>query len=204
MEKKKKRKIMRIAGIAMIVFSVAVLSFYAYRKISREMYLRKLLKNNINFEVPRLDIKVPVLEGTDSKKLQVSAGHFEGTGELGKGNYCICGHNSTIYAEIFNDLDRIKLGDEMYLIDIDENRTKYTYIVTEYRTVEPSETWVLDDFGDNRLTVISCTDDGKLRQVVVGILKEDLQESTSQPYGVTTEADIKFYTDITDTEEKTG
>ena len=38
MEKKKKRKIMRIAGIVMIVFSIAVLSFYAYRKISREMY----------------------------------------------------------------------------------------------------------------------------------------------------------------------
>ena len=73
MEKKKKRKIMRIAGIVMIVFSIAVLSFYAYRKISREMYLRRLLKDNINFEVPRLDIKVPVLEGTDSKKLQVSA-----------------------------------------------------------------------------------------------------------------------------------
>lgn len=181
MEKKKKRKIMRIAGIVMIVFSIAVLSFYAYRKISREMYLRRLLKDNINFEVPRLDIKVPVLEGTDSKKLQVSAGHFEGTGGLGKGNYCICGHNSTIYAEIFNDLDRIKIGDEMNLIDIDEKRTRYTYIVTEYRTVKPDETWVLDDFGDNRLTVISCTDDGKLRQVVVGILKEDLQESTSQP-----------------------
>jgi sortase A len=31
---------------------------------------------------------------------------------------------------------------------------------------------VLNDYGDDRLTVISCTDDGTQRQVVVGILKE--------------------------------
>ncbi|MBP5361498.1 MAG: sortase [Ruminococcus sp.] len=92
--------------------------------------------------------------------------------ERGKGNFCICGHNSTIYAEIFNDLDQIQIGDEMYLVDNDANRTKYLYIVTEYKTVEPNQVEVLNDYGDNRLTVISCTDDGKQRQVVVGILKE--------------------------------
>ena len=67
----------------------------------------------------------------------------------------------------------------MYLVDIDDKHTKYAYIVTEYRTVEPSETWVLNDFGDNRLTVISCTDDGKQRQVVVGTLKADMDKKTS-------------------------
>lgn len=182
MEKKQKRnKPMFVLGIIMIVISVGVLSFYGYRKISREIYLRRLLKENINFEIPSLDIKVPVLEGTDNKALQVSAGHFEGTGALGKGNYCIAGHNSTIYAEIFNDLDQIKIGDEMYLVDINKNRTRYKYVVTEYKTVEPSDTWVLNDFGDDRLTVISCTDDGKQRQVVVGILKNDIQiETTSE------------------------
>ena len=152
----------------MIVCGVGILSLFAYRKISRELYLRKLLKENIVFEIPRLDIKVPVLEGTDQKALQVSAGHFEGTGALGKGNYCIAGHNSTIYAEIFNDLDEIKTGDEMYLVDNDSAHTTYKYIVTEYRIVESDETWVLIDFGDDRITVISCTDDGKQRQVVVG------------------------------------
>lgn len=176
MEKKRKRnKPMFVIGIIMIVFGVGALSFYGYRKISRELYLRKLLNNNINFEIPRLDIKVPVLEGTDDKALQVSAGHFEGTGALGKGNYCIAGHNSTIYAEIFNDLDEIETGDEMFLVDTDENRTRYRYVVTDYKTVEPSDTWVLNDFGDNRLTVISCTDDGTQRQVVVGILKNQTQ-----------------------------
>ena len=167
-----KKKVLRIIGIIMMICGVSILSLFAYRKISREIYLHKLLDENINFEIPRLNIRVPVLEGTDSKALQVSAGHFEGTGALGKGNYCIAGHNSTIYAEIFNDLDQIQIGDEMYLVDNDANRTKYLYIVTEYKTVEPNQTDVLNDYGDNRLTVISCTDDGTQRQVVVGILKE--------------------------------
>ena len=30
--------------------------------------------------------------------------------------------------------------------------------------------WVLDDFGDDRITLITCTDDGTQRQVVVGLL----------------------------------
>ena len=166
------KKIIRITGICMIVFGFAVVGLYAYRKISREIYLRHLLEDNINFEVPSLNIKVPVLEGTGKKALQVSAGHFEGTGELGKGNYCIAGHNSTIYAEIFNDLDQIKMGDEMYLVDNDENRTRYCYIVTDYTIVDPDDVEVLKDKGDDRLTVISCTDDGTQRQVVTAMLKK--------------------------------
>jgi sortase A len=162
----------------MIICGVSVLSLFAYKKISRELYLRKLLKESIVFEIPRLDIKVPVLEGTDSESLQVSAGHFEGTGSPGKGNYCIAGHNSTIYAEIFNDIDRIQIGDEMYLFDNDEKRTQYTYIVTEYNIVSPDTVEVLDDYGDDRLTVISCTDDGENRQVIVGILKDDMNENS--------------------------
>lgn len=166
-----RKKIVRITGIIMILLGAAVLALFAYKKISRELHLRKLLDENIVFEIPRLNIRVPVLEGTDSKALQVSAGHFPGTGALGEGNYCIAGHNSTIYAEIFNDLDQIQIGDEMYLIDNDENRTRYTYIVTEYQIVDPSSVEVLEDYGDNRLTVISCTDDGENRQVVTGILE---------------------------------
>ena len=46
------------------------------------------------------------------------------------------------------------------------------YIVNEYNIVDPHSVEVLRDYGDNRLTVISCTDDGEYRQVVVGILKE--------------------------------
>lgn len=165
----KKRHVLRIIGIIMLVCGLSVVSVFSYKKISRELYMRKLLRENIIFEIPELGIKVPVLEGTDNEKLAVAAGHFPGTGELGKGNYCIAGHNSTIYAEIFNDLDQIKIGDELYLINADSNRTPYKYIVTEYKVVDPHALEVLNDYGDDRVTIISCTDDGNFRQVVVGL-----------------------------------
>ncbi|MDE6664888.1 MAG: sortase [Ruminococcus sp.] len=51
----------------------------------------------------------------------------------------------------------------------------YTYIVTENFIVEPDETWILNDFGDDRVTIVTCTDDGTQRQVVVGIKKNESQ-----------------------------
>ena len=51
-------------------------------------------------------------------------------------------------------------------------KTCYTDVVTENFIVEPDETWVLDDFGDDRVTIVTCTDDGTQRQIVVGQKKE--------------------------------
>ena len=59
----------------------------------------------------------------------------------------------------------------MDLMDTDAEKTCYTYVVAEYKVVDPEDVAVLDDYGDDRLTVISCTDDGTQRQVVVGMLK---------------------------------
>ena len=59
----------------------------------------------------------------------------------------------------------------MYLIDNDKQRTKQTYTVTKNFIVKPNETWVLDDFGDDRITIVTCTDDGTQRQIVVGELQ---------------------------------
>lgn len=101
----------------------------------------------------------------------IAAGHFEGTGSVGSGNYCIAGHNSTIYAEVFNTLSDVKINDTIYLTDNDEKRTRLTYIVSEIKIVEPEDTWILHDYGDIRITIVTCTDDGSQRQVIIGKLK---------------------------------
>jgi len=43
-------------------------------------------------------------------------------------------------------------------------------VVSLSKIVDPDAVWVLDDFGDDRITIITCTDDGTQRQVVVGLL----------------------------------
>lgn len=171
--KTKKKKILFITGFIAMLLGISVLGVFGWKRISREIEKQRLLNECVVFEIPDLDIKAPVMDGTEHEVLSKAAGHFPGTGAVGSGNYCIAGHNSTIYAEIFNEMKNIEIGMKMYLIDNDEQRTKYTYTVTKNFIVEPSETWVLDDFGDDRITIVTCTDDGTQRQIVVGVMKND-------------------------------
>lgn len=168
----KSRKCLFSAGIIIFTIGFIVLSVFFYKRISRELYKQKLLCECVVFEIPKLNIKVPVMEGIDNEVLSVAAGHFPETGEVGSGNYCIAGHSSTIYACIFNNLDKIEIGMNMYLYNNNENKTCYTYEVTENFIVDPEDIWILGDFKDDRITIVTCTDDGSQRQVVVGIKKK--------------------------------
>lgn len=126
------------------------------------------MKNNPVVEIADLNIKAPILEGTDNETLAKAAGHFKDSGDFGKGNYCIAGHSSTLYKEYFNNLKNVEIGMEITLYD--KKKQMYHYTVTESKIVDPDAVWVLDDFGDDRITIITCTDDGTQRQVVVGLL----------------------------------
>lgn len=163
----KKQWVLFITGLIAIIIGVTILGFYGIRKIHREIQRQKLFRESVVIEIPDIGIKAPVLEGTDNEILSKATGHFIETGEVGSGNYCIAGHSSTIYKEYFNNLENIELGMEIFLYD--KEKRCYTYIVTENFIVDPNETWVLNDFGDDRVTIITCTDDGTQRQVVVGI-----------------------------------
>lgn len=167
--KNKKQWALFLTGLIALILGISVLGFYGVRKIAREYQKQKLMRDNPVVEIADLNIKAPVLEGTDNKTLSKAAGHFIGTGDFGIGNYCIAGHSSTIYKEYFNNLKNIKIG--MKVVLYDKDKKSYTYIVTDSFIVEPNEAWVLDDFGDNRISIITCTDDGTQRQIVVGILK---------------------------------
>lgn len=46
-----------------------------------------------------------------------------------------------------------------------------TFEVPEKLIVNPEETWVLNNFDDDLITVVTCTDDDMQRQVVIGIKK---------------------------------
>ena len=147
---------------------MSILGFYGVRKIYREYNKQKLMRENPVVEIADLNIKAPILEGTDNDILAKAAGHFQDTGSLGKGNYCIAAHSSTLYKEYFNELHNAKLGMKITLYDVQKNT--YVYTVSETFIVDPNETWILNDQDDDRVTLVTCTDDGSQRQVVVGLL----------------------------------
>ena len=166
----KRQWIMLISGILAMLIGISILGFYGIRKILRDIRREELMRKNPVIEIEALHIKAPILEGTDNDVLAQATGHFPGCGEPGSGNYCIAGHSSAIYKEYFNNIKNVEMGMQITLYDRDKKA--YHYTVTEYHIVEPSEIWVLDDFGDDRVTIVTCTDDGTQRQIVVGLLDE--------------------------------
>lgn len=175
MKRTKKQIAMFVIGCLMMLVGLSVLGFYGGRRILRDIHRNQLMKENMVISIPELHIKAPVLEGTDNEVLKQAVGHFPETGTPGHGNCCIAGHSSVLYKEYFNQIKNVQMGMTIYLYDV--QKREYAYRVTEYHIVEPNEVWVLNDFGDDRVTIVTCTDDGTQRQIVVGQLIDDTNET---------------------------
>ena len=167
-KKTKKQWVLFITGLIAILIGMSILGFFGVRKIWREYQKYKLMQANPVIEIADLDVKAPILEGTGNDILAKAVGHFPDTGDFGKGNYCIAGHSSVLYKEYFDNLKKAKNGMKIKLYDKDKKL--YTYTVTEKFIVDPDNTSVLNDFGDNRVTLVTCTDDGSQRYIIVGTL----------------------------------
>ncbi len=69
-------------------------------------------------EIPGLDIRYPVMEGTTSKVLNAGIDHIEETAGIGEsGNCVLCGHNGSRYGTFFTPLSQISIGDEIMITD---------------------------------------------------------------------------------------
>lgn len=106
-------------------------------------------------EIPKIDLKVAIGEGVDTKTLKYAVGHFDGTAMPGeKGNFAVAGHRSYTYNKYFNRLDELQEGDE---ITIKSKKGEYTYKVYEKKVVEPTEVSVLNKTEDATITLVTCT-----------------------------------------------
>ena len=171
----KKQTFLLIVGIICIAAGVGILGFFGGRKIYREIKKQKLMRENPVVEITALHIKAPILEGTENEILARAVGHFPETGAVGSGNYCIAGHSSVLYKEYFDNLKNAENGMQIALYT--KEKQCYTYTVSDRFVVEPDEVWILEDFGDDRVTLVTCTDDGTQRIVVVGKLDAAQEEA---------------------------
>ena len=106
----KKQRILFLAGFTTLLIGAGILLLFGIRKAYRLLQKHQLLRENPVVEITALNIKAPVLEGTDQQTIAKAAGHFIGTGDFGKGNYCIAAHSSPLYKEYFNALRDVKTG----------------------------------------------------------------------------------------------
>lgn len=104
--------------------------------------------------IPKLGIDQAIFQGTDWETLKKGVGQVLNGADPGDvtGNVVLAAHND-IYGELFRYLDKLEPGDEFY---VQTETQTYTYRVTGYKIVNPTDVYVMDDQGRSTITLISC------------------------------------------------
>jgi len=112
-----------------------------------------------------------VVFGVEDDKLEYGPGYIVGTSLPGTGgNFAIAGHRTT-YGAPFGNLDRVQLGEK---IIFQTNTNEYKYKVVDVQIVSPTDNFVLQNYGDDRITLTTCHPkfSAKQRLIVVGQLEK--------------------------------
>lgn len=118
--------------------------------------------------IPKIGVDKIVVEGVSVADLRRGPGHYPETPMPGQpGNASIAGHRTT-YGAPFNRIDELVAGDEILVTTL---QGAFRYEVFEQRIVSPSASEVLDDFGDNRLTLTACHPKYSARQRIVVVAR---------------------------------
>lgn len=112
------------------------------------------------------------VEGVDLAWLRDGPGHFPGTPWPGQaGNAALAGHRTT-YGAPFHRVDELEPGDEV-LVETVQGEFRYEVLPVSalagdmpidvgddperaHFVVDPDAGWILDDYGDDRITLMAC------------------------------------------------
>jgi sortase A len=101
-------------------------------------------------EIASIGLKAMIQEGTGRQTLQRGVGHIVGTSLLGaSGSIGLAGHRDTFFRQLRN----IHEGAEITLTTL---AGSFLYRVDQISIVEPEDSQVLRDSGENLLTLVTC------------------------------------------------
>lgn len=114
--------------------------------------------NVIGFlEIPSINVKLPIYLGANEHNMQLGAVHLTGTSYPIGGentNSVIAAHRGYYMAEMFRHIDKINVGDKLYLKNYNSN---FEYIAVKKEIIKPT---ALDKLtiqeGKDMITIISC------------------------------------------------
>ncbi|CBK75755.1 LPXTG-site transpeptidase (sortase) family protein [Butyrivibrio fibrisolvens 16/4] len=109
-------------------------------------------------QIPSINIKLPIFHTTNEDVLQVGVGHLEGSSLPVGGpstHSVLSAHRGLPSATLFTDLDKVKIGEDFFIIILDEY---YAYEIDSIDVVEPEDTSLLAvEDGEDLCTLITCT-----------------------------------------------
>ena len=100
--------------------------------------------------IDKLDLKVPIYNGTDEVNLNRGAGRIKGTARIDSpGNLGIAGHRDGF----FRGLKDIEMGDS---IDMLTYQGKKEFVVSSITIVDPTDVSVLAPTDNSTITLVTC------------------------------------------------
>jgi sortase A len=100
--------------------------------------------------IPKIDLEVPVLAGTDELTLNRAVGHIAGTARPGEGgNVAIAGHRDGF----FRGLKDVEVGDRL---ELETLAGAAHYVISDLLIVDPQDVYVLAPTEIPTVTLVTC------------------------------------------------
>ncbi len=133
------------------------------KKIIEKNLEKPAAKKNTLY-IPKIGLKVDIIEGIDESALLKGAWHRlpeNGNPEKG-GNFVLSAHRlnlgytpgGTVIKSPFYNIDRLDIGDNIF---VDYNQVRYLYKIAKKSTVAPTQTSIESKTNEPQLTLYSCT-----------------------------------------------
>lgn len=121
-----------------------------------------------SIEIPAINLKAQIEEGTTKEVMDAYVAHFTETSKE-KGNIGLAAHNRGYKVNYFQDLKKLKTGDE---IIYKYNKFKKTYVVETIKIIKDTDWTYLEETEENKITLITCVEnEPEYRRCVQGIEK---------------------------------
>lgn len=188
--KSKTSKILIIVGLLICVGSLSIKAYSKYLENKATKSFEEQIDKNTKeskeddftnvkagdeiaiINIPSIKLNTVVVESIEKQYLKHYVCHFENSAMPGQyGNFSLAGHSSYRYNEVFNELHKISLEDEIIIKTLNN---EFTYVVKDIFEVDPEDTYVLDQDNEKKeLTIVTCTNNGKNRLIVKAEIAED-------------------------------
>ncbi len=126
--------------------------------------------NNWYLEIPKINLKAPIEEGTTKEVMDQFIGHFEES-KTWIGNVCLAAHNRGYENNYFAEVKHLKQGDNIFYFYQGEQRE---YVVEKNDIIQDTDLTCLEDTEENSLTLITCVEnEPNYRRCVKAIEKRE-------------------------------
>lgn len=104
--------------------------------------------------IPCILLDAPIADGTDDKTMNEFVGHFSETDKI-QGNVGLAAHNRGYQVNYFENLKKLKEGDEIFY---QYKNQKRTYLVEKNKIIKDTDWHYLEKTEENQITLITCVE----------------------------------------------